>query len=75
VHPFGEPAHPSGPGRPSTMRVTHTLQSGPGIFSKYLWIKYLRTVGLRGFLPRQFLYAQDVFVTRKTLTLSGPGGT
>ncbi len=29
---------PDGAG-PSTMRVTHTLQSGPGIFSKYLWIK------------------------------------
>jgi len=57
------------------MRVTYTLQSGPGIFSKYLWIKYLRTVRMRGFLPRQFHYAQDVFVTRKTLTFSGLGGT
>ena len=57
-----EPAHPSGPGRPSTMRVTHTLQSGPGIFSKYLWIKYLRTSACAAF-------CHDSFTMPKTFSL------
>jgi len=74
--PFrAEPAHLSGRGRPSNMRVTHTLQSGPGIFSKYLWIKYLKTVPTYGPFRRGCLLCERRIITRKTLTRSWPGGT
>jgi hypothetical protein len=74
--PFrAEPAHLSGRGRPSNMRVTYTLQSGPGIFSKYLWIKYLKTVPTYGPFRRGCLLCERRIITRKTLTRSWPGGT